>query len=374
MATKIDAAVIATGAGIAVQLWLHAPIDRRRFWPGTSGTFFPADGAAHRIAAVLAAATRPIRAAPCTLDAGAVSAVTGRRASLLGAGIVTDAAGTSRPGTRSSSSTPPMRRSSARGLVAYSAADLPALRRALDATSCPLTSGGRLCTGTIWSCCERAQGRRAGIGVLRHGCPPMRRCAEATELRPSRSATLYRILQLRSEVFVVEQECVVSRCRRAGSRAARHFSSGLPSNGPGHRRNSSCAMGQSRAPRGSAGSPRRSSARSGGPGRPADACVRSSCPTTAGRLTDRARRPVPSGAGWYARFGFARGRPRRSLRTASITRADAPRRTLIGVSIQNDSRALPLEAITRDHPASEDGGARRGRAGQGIAAALTWRR
>jgi glutamate 5-kinase len=122
MATKIDAAVIATGAGIAVQLGSSA--DVAAVLAGDAGTFFPASG--RRTASRLfwlRHATDPRGA--LHLDAGAVSAVTGRRASLLGAGIVSI--------TGEFEAGDPVELISpddsviGRGLVAYSAADLPAL-------------------------------------------------------------------------------------------------------------------------------------------------------------------------------------------------------------------------------------------------------
>ena len=86
MATKVEAARIATGPGIAVVL-AAAPAARRRAGAATVGTVFHpvSDRTASRLL-WLAHATTPRGA--LVLDAGAVTAVVDRRASLLPAGII----------------------------------------------------------------------------------------------------------------------------------------------------------------------------------------------------------------------------------------------------------------------------------------------
>jgi glutamate 5-kinase len=122
MATKIDAALIATGAGIPVQL--GAADDVESVLAGRAGTFFSAR--APRTASRLfwlRHATAP--RGKLHLDAGAVTAVLGRRASLLAAGI-TSVTGDFDAGDPVELSGPDGA-VIGRGLVAYSAVDLPAL-------------------------------------------------------------------------------------------------------------------------------------------------------------------------------------------------------------------------------------------------------
>ena len=122
MATKIDAATIATGAGIAVALGNAASIGD--VLAGESGTYFPPTG--RRTAARLfwlQHATAPRGA--LHLDAGAVAAVVQRRASLLGAGI-TAVRGEFDAGDPVEL-VDPEGAVVARGLVAYPAEDLPAM-------------------------------------------------------------------------------------------------------------------------------------------------------------------------------------------------------------------------------------------------------
>ena len=122
MATKIDAAGIATGAGIAVQLGAASEV--AAVLAGQAGTFFPATG--RRTASRLfwlRHATDPRGA--LHLDAGAVTAVRSRRASLLGAGI-TSVSGDFEGGDPVEL-VDPQGTVIARGLVAYSATDLPGL-------------------------------------------------------------------------------------------------------------------------------------------------------------------------------------------------------------------------------------------------------
>jgi glutamate 5-kinase len=122
MATKIDAAAIATEAGIAVQLGAAAEADA--VLAGEAGTFFPARG--RRTGARLfwlRHATDP--RGGLHLDAGAVRALQGRRASLLAAGV-TSVSGDFDAGDPVELIGPDGG-VIGRGLVGYSAADLPAL-------------------------------------------------------------------------------------------------------------------------------------------------------------------------------------------------------------------------------------------------------
>lgn len=122
MATKIDAATIATGAGIAVALGNAASI--AEVLAGESGTYFPPTG--RRTASRLfwlQHATDPRGA--LHLDEGAVAAVVQRRASLLGAGI-TAARGDFDAGDPVELIGPDGA-VVARGLVAYAADDLPGI-------------------------------------------------------------------------------------------------------------------------------------------------------------------------------------------------------------------------------------------------------
>jgi glutamate 5-kinase len=122
MATKIDAAMIATGAGIAVALGSAAAVGD--VLAGEAGTYFPATGkrTASRLF-WLRHATGPRGA--LHLDAGAVDAVVQRRASLLGAGI-TAVTGDFDAGDPVELLGPDGS-VAARGLVAYSAEDLPSI-------------------------------------------------------------------------------------------------------------------------------------------------------------------------------------------------------------------------------------------------------
>jgi glutamate 5-kinase len=122
MATKIEAATIATGAGIAVALGNAASI--AEVLAGQSGTYFPPIG--RRTASRLfwlRHATDP--RGTLHLDAGAVAAVVQRHASLLGAGI-TAIHGDFDAGDPVEL-VGPDGVVVARGLVAYCAQDLPAI-------------------------------------------------------------------------------------------------------------------------------------------------------------------------------------------------------------------------------------------------------
>jgi glutamate 5-kinase len=122
MATKVDAAAIATSEGVPVLL---AAADRiRDALRGTAGTIFSASGGrtTSRLFWLRHATTPRGR---LVLDAGAVAAVVQRRASLLPAGV-TALAGDFAAGDPVELVDPdgvPV----ARGLVGYDAADLPAL-------------------------------------------------------------------------------------------------------------------------------------------------------------------------------------------------------------------------------------------------------
>ncbi|MCW2494536.1 glutamate 5-kinase [Jatrophihabitans sp.] len=122
MATKIDAAAIATSEGISVLLAATSSIDAAL--AGTAGTYFhPAgDRSASRLFWLRHATTPRGRVA---LDAGAVAAVIGRRMSLLPAGV-TGVEGEFYSG-EPVELVDPDGLAVARGLVGYDAADLPAL-------------------------------------------------------------------------------------------------------------------------------------------------------------------------------------------------------------------------------------------------------
>ena len=122
MATKLDAAVIATSEGIPVLLAGAAAVEEAL--RGTAGTLFHADGdrSASRLFWLRHATTPRGR---LVLDDGAVAAVVQRRMSLLPAGVI----GVS--GEFESGDPVELVRADgqvvARGLVAYDAADLPPL-------------------------------------------------------------------------------------------------------------------------------------------------------------------------------------------------------------------------------------------------------
>jgi glutamate 5-kinase len=122
MATKIDAAAIATSEGISVLLAATASIDQAL--TGVAGTYFhPAgDRSASRLFWLRHATTPRGRV---VLDAGAVAAVIERRMSLLPAGV-TGVEGEFYSG-EPVELVDPDGVAVARGLVGYDAADLPAL-------------------------------------------------------------------------------------------------------------------------------------------------------------------------------------------------------------------------------------------------------
>jgi glutamate 5-kinase len=122
MATKIEAAVIATGAGIPVLLASAAAISEAL--EGSTGTYFHpvGDRTASRLFWLRHASTPRGR---LTLDRGAVVAVVSRRASLLPAGII-EVSGDFDSGDPVDLATTDGT-IVARGLVGYDAADLPAL-------------------------------------------------------------------------------------------------------------------------------------------------------------------------------------------------------------------------------------------------------
>jgi glutamate 5-kinase len=122
MATKIDAARIAAGAGIAVQL--GAAAEAAEVIGGRAGTYFaPSGGRTAARLFWLRHATEPRGA--LHLDAGAVRALRGRRASLLAAGIVS-VSGDFDAGDPVELIGPDGA-IIGRGLVSYPAAEIPAL-------------------------------------------------------------------------------------------------------------------------------------------------------------------------------------------------------------------------------------------------------
>ena len=122
MVTKVEAARIATGAGIPVVL-TSAEHAAAALAGDPVGTLFHATGRRRPTRLLwLAHATEPQGAV--LLDAGAVRAVVERRASLLAAGI-TGVKGGSSPATRSTSG--PDGIAVARGLVNFDATELPGL-------------------------------------------------------------------------------------------------------------------------------------------------------------------------------------------------------------------------------------------------------
>jgi glutamate 5-kinase len=122
MSTKIEAAAIATGAGIAVMLASAASVGAALV--GEAGTFFHPTGkrTASRLF-WLQHATTPV--GQIVLDPGAVRAVVERRASLLPAGI-TSSSGDFGAGD-AVSIVGPDGMVVALGLVAFDSADLPEL-------------------------------------------------------------------------------------------------------------------------------------------------------------------------------------------------------------------------------------------------------
>ncbi len=156
MQTKVDAARIATGAGIPVVLTSADLAGARRSPASRSApSSTPPAGAGPTRLLWLAHATEPKGA--LVLDAGAVRAVVERRASLLAAGI-TDVTGSFVAGDPVDLVGPdgtPV----ARGLVNFDAEEIPAPARPVlpatsSASSAPATSA-RSCTATTW-CCSRA--------------------------------------------------------------------------------------------------------------------------------------------------------------------------------------------------------------------------
>jgi glutamate 5-kinase len=122
MATKLDAAVIATSEGIPVLLASAA--DVRAALAGTAGTIFEASGdrTASRLFWLRHATTPRGR---LVLDDGAVAAVVGRRTSLLPAGVTSVAGDFDSGDPVELVSTDG--RVVGRGLVGYDSADLPGL-------------------------------------------------------------------------------------------------------------------------------------------------------------------------------------------------------------------------------------------------------
>ena len=155
MVTKVEAARIATGAGIPVVL-TAADHASAALGGAEVGTLFHATGGRRPTRLLwLAHATEP--KGTVTLDAGAVRAVTERRASLLAAGVIAVDGGVRRrrPGRPAST---PAAVAVARGLVNFDADELPGLlgssSKDLKARSGRRTSA-RSCTATTWSCSDR---------------------------------------------------------------------------------------------------------------------------------------------------------------------------------------------------------------------------
>ena len=160
MATKVEAARIATGAGHPGRAH-RRPSRPPRALAGDAGRHAvprPPAGAGPTRLLWLAHATEP--QGRLLLDAGAVRAVVERRASLLPAGITGVDGHVRRPATRSTWSTPtgaPV----ARGLVNFDADELPGAARPLDpragrASSARRTSA-RSSTATTSSCSDPRQ-------------------------------------------------------------------------------------------------------------------------------------------------------------------------------------------------------------------------
>ena len=124
MASKVDAARIATGAGVPVLLGAAAQV--LDVLEGRTGTCFHADRHAGPAPAGSGWPTRRRRRGRLLLDDGAVRAVVERGSSLLPAGI-TAVQGEFAAGDPVELVRRRRASASARGLVAYDAAELPAL-------------------------------------------------------------------------------------------------------------------------------------------------------------------------------------------------------------------------------------------------------